>query len=85
MKYTSFFYDRIVPDLVADAKNWTDVHYYGSSLVTGVWDRYSFRLNPETRVIAIDDADGSGQVSVKLLPKDLGRFMKALRMDETDS
>ena len=52
---------------------------------TGVWDRYSFRLNPETRVIAIDDADGSGQVSVKLLPKDLGRFMKALRMDETDS
>ena len=85
MAYNSFFYDLIVSPLLADAKNWRDIYCYGSSLVTGVWDRYSFRLNPETRVIAIDDADGSGQVSVKLLPKDPGRFMKALRMDETDS
>ena len=77
-----FFYDRIVPDLVADAKNWTDVHYYGSSLITGVWDRYTFNLNPETRVIAIADGDGYGTVSVRLLPKDLRRFMKDLRIEE---
>ncbi len=82
MSYTSFFYDRIVPDLVADAKNWTDVHYYGSSLITGVWDRYTFNLNPETRVIAIEDDDGDSTVSVRLLPKDLGRFMKALNIEE---
>lgn len=82
MKYTSFFYDRIVPDLVADAKNWQNVECYGSSLVTGAWGRYSFNLNPETRVIAIDDADGFGTVSVKLLPKDFGRFMKALNVEE---
>ena len=81
-RYQSFFYDRIVPDLVADAKNWNDVHYYGSSLITGVWDRYSFNLNPQTRVIAIDDSGGFGMVSVKLLPKDLGRFMKALNIEE---
>lgn len=78
----SFFYDLIVPTLLADAKNWQNVECYGSSLVTGDWGRYSFNLNPGTRVIAIDDADGFGAVSVKLLPKDFGRFMKALNVEE---
>lgn len=78
----SFFYDLIVPTLLADAKNWQNVECYGSSLITGVWDRYTFNLNPETRVIAIADDDGDGTVSVRLLPKDLGRFMKAMNVEE---
>ena len=64
----SFFYDLIVPTLLADAKNWQNVHY--------------FSLNPEERTIAIEDDAGFGTVSVKLLPKDLGRFMKALNVEE---
>lgn len=35
----SFFYDLIVPTLLADAKNWQNVECYGSSLVTGTWGR----------------------------------------------
>ena len=78
----SFFYDLIVPTLLADAKNWRDVQYCHSTLITGNWGRYSFNLNPQKRVIAIDDADGFGPVSVKLTQKDLGRFMKALNVGE---
>ena len=78
----SFFYDLIVSPLLADAKNWQNVECYGSSLVTGTWGRYSFSLNPGARTIAIDDDDGFGTVSVKLLPKDLGRFMKALNIED---
>lgn len=78
----SFFYDLIVPTLLADAKNWRDVQYCHSTLITGTWGRYSFSLNPETRVIAIADGDGYGTVSVRLLPKDLRRFMKDLRIEE---
>lgn len=78
----SFFYDLIVPTLLADAKNWQNVHYFCSTLVTGNWGRYYFSLNPEERTIAIEDDDGFGTVSVKLLPKDLGRFMKALNLEE---
>ena len=78
----SFFYDLIVSPLLADARNWRDVQYCHSTLVTGNWGRYSFSLNPGPRVIAIDDADGFGPVSVKLTQKDLGRFMKALNLEE---
>lgn len=78
----SFFYDLIVSPLLADARNWRDVQYCHSTLITGNWGRYSFRLNPSARTIAIDDDAGFGPVSVKLLPKDLGRFMKALNIEE---
>ena len=78
----SFFYDLIVSPLLADAKNWQNVQYYCSTLITGDWGRYSFNLNPETRVIAIDDADSFGTVSVKLRAKDFGSFMKALNIEE---
>ena len=78
----SFFYDLIVPTLLADARNWRDVQYCHSTLITGNWGRYSFNLNPEARTIAIEDDAGFGPVSVKLLPKDLGRFMKALNLEE---
>lgn len=78
----SFFYDLIVSPLLADAKNWQNVQYYCSTLITGDWGRYSFNLNPETRVIAINDADSFGTVSVKLRAKDFGSFMKALNIEE---
>ena len=54
----SFFYDLLVPTLLADAKNWRDVQYCHSTLITGNWGRYSFRLNPGAQTIAIDDDAG---------------------------